>query len=60
MIFDNKNDKEILENILNSKNIEGVEIINNKYKRDCLFKCMENVGADDNIKKEIRIKRKDN
>ena len=60
MIFDNKEDKDILEKILNSKNIEGEEIITNNYKRDCLFKCMENVGTNDNIKKEIRIKRKDN
>ena len=52
-------DKDILTKILNSENIEGEEIIKNTYKKDCLFKSMENVGAKDNIKKEIRIKRKD-
>ena len=53
-------DKEIQESILDSKDIKGTDILENKLKRDCLFRTLENMNKDVfNIKKNIRIKRKE-
>ena len=59
LIFEKIKDKKILNDIQNAKEIKGQCLIENNAKMNCLFKCLENIDNTINIKKNIRIKRRE-